>query len=288
MTPHTRRPSSYDFTHLLGVDYHRWGFRQVEKSSLTSASMTFMHPNFIRGDKQRCLLMRSIVKKPVSATSISSMRRQSSLQQGVSPPMSIIGVQFQIDQQESPRVGVGGGGGGVSMIPATTAAVPLTSHNPIPQPFGLNNLLFEDHHHRGAPHPGLIPAEQQHQIHPLLPLSLYYQPALQILAYQQMYLPPSLQIGTTSTAIPNQFISTTLSGPARISTTSSGQHLQSETVEGRLLQQMRRQELAQQICNNNPVVALASQVMRSNPGMDPLRAIELAMQWLLPGHDSNP
>jgi hypothetical protein len=30
--------------------------------------MTFMHPNFIRGDKQRCNLMRSIVKKPVSTS----------------------------------------------------------------------------------------------------------------------------------------------------------------------------------------------------------------------------
>ena len=289
MTPHTRRPSSYYFTNLLGVDDRRWGFRQVEKSSLTSTSMAFMHPNFIRGDKQRCLLMRSIVKKPVSATRTSSMPRQSSLQQGVSPPMSMIGVQFQIDQQENPRVGGGGGGGGggrVSMIPATTTAVPLTSHNPIPQLFGLNNVLFDHQHHRGVPHPGLIPAEQQHQIHPLLALSLYYQPALQNPAYQSVYLPPSLQIGTTSTAIPNQFIATTLSGPARISTTSSGQHLQSETVEWRLLQQMRRQELAQHICNNNPVVALASQVMRSNPGMDPLRAIELAKQCL-PGH-SNP
>ena len=112
-----------------------------------------------------------------------------------------------------------------------------------------------------------IPAEQQYQIHPLFPLSLYYQPALQNLAYQSVYLPPSLKIGTTSTAIPNQFISTTLSGPARISTTSSG---------------------LQQICSSNPVVAtLASQIMENNPGMDPLRAIELAKQCLL-GHDSNP
>jgi hypothetical protein len=107
---------------------------------------------------------------------------------------------------------------------------------------------------------------------------LYYQPALQILAYQQMYLPSSLQNSTTTT-IPSYFIATTTSGPARISTISS-QH-QMET-----LLQMRRQELVQQICNNNPVVAIASQVMRNNPGMDPLRALELAKQWL-PGH-SNP
>jgi hypothetical protein len=233
-----------------------------------------MNPNFIRGDKQRCLLMRSIVKKrPVSATRTSSMPRQSSPQQGVSPPMSMIGVQFQIDQQESPRVG---GGGGVSMIPTTTTAVPRTTHNPIPQSFGLSALL-SGQHPPGVPHPGLIPAKQQHQIHPLLvPLSLNHS-ALQNLAYQGMILPPSLQISTTA-AIPSYFMVTTTSGPA-IPPISS-QH-QSET-----LLQMRRQELVQQICNNNPVVALASQVMRNNPGMDPLRALELAKQYL-PGH-SNP
>jgi hypothetical protein len=194
----------------------------------------------------------------------------------------MIGAQFQIDQQEGPRVG----GGVVSMIPATTAAVqPRTSTHiliPAQPPFGLSALL---------PHPGLIPEEQrQHQIHLLLPLSSYNHPALQNLAYQGVILPLSQQISTnTSTAIPSNFMArtSTTSGPARISTTSSGHHLQSETVECRLLQQVRRQELVQQICNNYPVVALASQVMRNNPGMDPLRALQLAKQWL-PGHDSNP
>lgn len=40
---------------------YRWGFRQVEKE--LHGIMIFMHPNFVRGDKQRCLKMRSIVKK---------------------------------------------------------------------------------------------------------------------------------------------------------------------------------------------------------------------------------
>mmetsp|Transcript_18495 Transcript_18495/g.38882 ORF Transcript_18495/g.38882 Transcript_18495/m.38882 type:complete len:375 (-) Transcript_18495:124-1248(-) len=40
---------------------YRWGFRQVEKDR--QGIMVFMHINFIRGDKQRCLKMRSIVKK---------------------------------------------------------------------------------------------------------------------------------------------------------------------------------------------------------------------------------
>lgn len=40
---------------------NRWGFRQVEKS--VPGIMIFMHTNFVRGDKQRCLKMRSIVKK---------------------------------------------------------------------------------------------------------------------------------------------------------------------------------------------------------------------------------
>jgi len=41
---------------------YRWGFRQVEKE--LHGIMIFMHPYFFRGDKRRCLKMRSIVKKP--------------------------------------------------------------------------------------------------------------------------------------------------------------------------------------------------------------------------------
>ena len=67
---------------LLVLVISRWGFRQVDKSlpgGSTAASLTFMHPNFIRGDKQRCLLMRSIVKKPVRT---SSLRQSSAHQHG--------------------------------------------------------------------------------------------------------------------------------------------------------------------------------------------------------------
>lgn len=45
---------------------YRWGFRQVKKE--LHGIMIFMHPNFVRGDKQRCLKMRSIVKKPQQRT----------------------------------------------------------------------------------------------------------------------------------------------------------------------------------------------------------------------------
>jgi len=46
---------------------YRWGFRQVEKDT-RSGTMIFVHANFVRGDKRRCLLMRSIVKKPTTNT----------------------------------------------------------------------------------------------------------------------------------------------------------------------------------------------------------------------------
>ena len=46
---------------------YRWGFRQVEKSSLSG--MKFLHPHFIRGDKRRCLLLRSTVNKPLKPLS---------------------------------------------------------------------------------------------------------------------------------------------------------------------------------------------------------------------------
>lgn len=45
---------------------YRWGFHQkVEPNSQTRA-MIFMHSHFVRGDKKRCLKMRSIVKKPAA------------------------------------------------------------------------------------------------------------------------------------------------------------------------------------------------------------------------------
>eukprot|EP00804_Cyclotella_cryptica_P028200 CCRYP_011046-RA/>CCRYP_011046-RA protein AED:0.00 eAED:0.00 QI:393/1/1/1/1/1/2/147/403 len=49
---------------------YRWGFRQVEKN--VPGVTIFMHTNFIRGDKNRCLLMRSIVKNSANASSAQS------------------------------------------------------------------------------------------------------------------------------------------------------------------------------------------------------------------------
>ena len=61
--------------------FRRWGFRQVEKD-FSSNMMIFMHKHFTRGDKKKCLAMRSIVnvKKPQASSivtmNISSKRRQ--------------------------------------------------------------------------------------------------------------------------------------------------------------------------------------------------------------------
>jgi hypothetical protein len=60
---------------------YRWGFRQVEKD-FSSNMMIFMHKHFTRGDKRKCLAMRSIVnvKKPQASSivtlNVSSKRRQ--------------------------------------------------------------------------------------------------------------------------------------------------------------------------------------------------------------------
>ena len=61
--------------HHTTCSHTRWGFRQGVASP-RGTSMTFMHPNFIRGDKQRCLLMRSIVKRP-PVGSVFSLRQSS-------------------------------------------------------------------------------------------------------------------------------------------------------------------------------------------------------------------
>lgn len=111
----------HNSTILILIFQHRWGFRQGEKTS--SDSMIFSNPNFIRGNKHRCLLMRSKVnRKP----------QQSSLNQAVVPP-------------PSRRVGAAAGAvvdHGVLLIPAAAAdprfhlARTATNHN---------NTL-QDHH----------------------------------------------------------------------------------------------------------------------------------------------
>lgn len=54
--------------------HHRWGFRQVaEKSSPSVPKFTHLH--FKRGDKQLCLLMRSIVNKSVALTIRQSLQQ---------------------------------------------------------------------------------------------------------------------------------------------------------------------------------------------------------------------
>ena len=69
------------FTLLLFL--YRWGFRQIKKD-FNSGKMIFKHKHFTRGDKKKCLAMRSIVnvKKPpppassVVSINVSSNRRQ--------------------------------------------------------------------------------------------------------------------------------------------------------------------------------------------------------------------
>ena len=53
--------------HILSTANNRWGFRQVEKT--VPGIVIFMHANFVRGDKQRCVMMRSVVKKSVTQRS---------------------------------------------------------------------------------------------------------------------------------------------------------------------------------------------------------------------------
>ena len=55
------------YAYLMSYIYckhNRWGFRQVEKT--VPGIVIFMHANFVRGDKQRCVMMRSVVKKSAS------------------------------------------------------------------------------------------------------------------------------------------------------------------------------------------------------------------------------
>lgn len=61
----------------------RWGFRQVEKDD--SGMMIFFHEKFTRGDTNKCLAMRSIVKKPAAATIMSLSDPSNRNQPGKAP-----------------------------------------------------------------------------------------------------------------------------------------------------------------------------------------------------------
>jgi len=142
---------------------YRWGFRQVEKD--TPGIMIFMHTNFIRGDKQRCLRMRSIVKKQNSqqqAYSNFTNNRQlpmlqgmgSNMPYGMNPNMmgnqnmmgSPMGMQDRFSMQGSQmyppsfnnQAGAGSGGMGMGMGIGDSSSV-FNSGNNFPNAMGMTS-----------------------------------------------------------------------------------------------------------------------------------------------------
>jgi len=285
--------------------------------------MTFMHPNFIRGDKQRCLLMRSIVKRPPVSSTFS-------LRQSSQNKMAIL--------QQQPQMGRV-----VVEVPTVHRCYYPTNSN-TQQAFGSSGLGQQQ---QSVSSPGLAL-----QVVPIVlpPLSL----AVQNLAYQGLH--SSLQQFSTST-IPTNRLSAAVasSAPVPRETTSNIMRQHPSGILERILLQQRQEELVRRIldriddgttADTNPVqpaallpphnqprmmppgqstavlgslvagasfgqhhdadfgrltttgnimnvvavempavVVLAFQIMKSNPGIEPWRALELAKKCL-PGHDT--
>jgi len=312
--------------HHTTCSHTRWGFRQGVASP-RGTSMTFMHPNFIRGDKQRCLLMRSIVKKPASI----SLGHQASSKHEMA--------RHLLMQQRRPQMGRG-----VVEVPTLQHCYYYPTNSNTQQAFGSSGLGQQQ---QSVSSPGLAL-----QVVPIVlpPLSL----AVQNLAYQGLH--SSLQQFSTST-IPTNRLSAAVasSAPVPRETTSNTMRQHRSEILERILLQQRQVELVRRIldriddgttADTNPVqpaallpphnqprmmppgqstavlgslvagasfgqhhdadfgrltttgnimnvvavempavVVLAFQIMKSNPGIEPWRALELAKKCL-PGHDT--
>ena len=258
--------------------------------------MTFAHPHFIRGDKQRCLLMRSIVKKPVLLRQLAS--------DGISSTAHV-----------PPR-----------FHPATINNSLVQHHHPL----GLNTLGHQQQsygminmaHQQVANLPALSPLlAQLNQGQGLYPANGFIRrggnDGTTITPPPSSYwAPSSLQLHST---VPNPF-SATSSAPVAFKPTMQN--------DLETLHRQRQQELLPQILSgihdgtrigsynqallssiqpaaaaaavgyhhgidtvgrlasttpgsfNVAVVTLASQMMKSDPSMEPWRAIELAKMCL--------
>jgi hypothetical protein len=132
--------------------YHtRWGFRQVlEKSSPSSnngTSMIFMHPNFVRGDRKRCLLMRSIVKRPMSTST--SLRKSS--QHGVEGRVVVKDVPVDAERYPySPAISINSlhafGSSALCLGQQEQSVTPIMAHqvNILPVSSYLPNMAYQE------------------------------------------------------------------------------------------------------------------------------------------------
>lgn len=216
--------------------------------------MIFMHPNFIRGDKERCLAMRSKVKKPsapaaasITGTNSASNKRQKYGEHfsSINDPVGVIPHELLWIRNLSAMYGGGLGYGG--------------------SPYDYNSL-------GAANHPGFLPA-MDYGVG-----SLMWQPN----PYSSGVLMQPRQGYNMIGSINNSNSSILGQGPfaaAAIATANANQDCndastQQQSTTGDISNSCRLPP------NNNEEVELASIIMSTNPTLDARQALHMAKNIL--------
>jgi hypothetical protein len=259
----------------------RWGFRQVDKN--VTGVMVFMHPSFSRGDKRRCLMMRSVVNKSNAAASSPVVNGSDQLPyvgKGIVTGgtadlsgMNVNAIQALIAQN--------GNGDGLNvnqllalqmnpnLMQMLAANQHLTQHMPNSQFVG--SQFFPNNGLQGQ---GMDNAFQGSLFNSMAFSGINH-------LYQQQQQQQSMQLvnnsanPSSSVSLPVQSQQSNNSNQAAEATGSSISFLSGSN-----------NQIANSSGNNNNAnnsldmmhqqVALASQIMRQNPSIEPLAALELA------------
>jgi len=271
--------------------------------------MIFMHPNFVRGERKRCLLMRSIVKRPVSTST--SLRKSS--QHGIEDCVAVkedVPADAVHLNPNPPAISINSlhafGSSALHLGQQEQSATPSMAQQItiLPASSFLQNLAYQELYHcpfttlqeiisRTASASAVFETSSRMQHHSDI-LDQLVQQRRQELVRQILSVGMNdgswageRVLSAAMTLLPHHSQPLPLwPQPAAVgpppSGTSFGYHSnRADFLLGRLTTTGNVTRL------NTPVVLLlASRIMKSNPSMEPWRALELAKKSL-PGSDDS-
>jgi hypothetical protein len=262
--------------------------------------MIFKHPNFVRGERKRCLLMRSIVKRPVSTST--SLRK--SLQHGVKGRVTVKDVPADaVHLNPHPRAissnslhAFGSRAHRLGQLEQSATPSIAQQITILPASLFLQNLAYQELHHcpsttlqeissRTASASAVFETSSRMQHHSDILYQLVQQRRQELVRrLDGMYggsRAGERVLSATMALLPHHSQSLPIwPQPAAVgpppSGTSYGYQCESaDFLLGRLTTTDNVTRL------DNPVLLLlASHIMKSNPSMEPWRALELAKKSL--------